>query len=70
MACEICGRGNCTRSFHSLEEQREFDDAADSVKDRMRDYLIRQVDRLSYFSNEEEDYLVRISDVIDLINDY
>jgi hypothetical protein len=25
MACEICGRGSCTRSFHSLEEQEEFD---------------------------------------------
>jgi len=21
MSCEICGRGGCTRSFHSLEEQ-------------------------------------------------
>jgi len=25
MACEICGRSACTRSFHSLEEQEEFD---------------------------------------------
>lgn len=25
MACEICGRTSCTRSFHSLEEQEEFD---------------------------------------------
>ncbi len=25
MACEICGRGNCTRSFHSLEEQERHD---------------------------------------------
>ena len=23
--CEICGRGSCTRSFHSIEEQEEFD---------------------------------------------
>lgn len=26
MACEICGRNACTRSFHSLDEQDEFDD--------------------------------------------
>ena len=25
MACEICGRCSCTRCFHSLEEQEEFD---------------------------------------------
>ena len=25
MGCEICGRSDCTRSFHSLEEQEEFD---------------------------------------------
>jgi hypothetical protein len=25
MACEICGRCSCTRCFHSLEEQDEFD---------------------------------------------
>jgi len=25
MSCEICGRGSCTRSFHSLSEQEEFD---------------------------------------------
>lgn len=27
MSCFICGRGNCTPSFHSLEEQSFFDDA-------------------------------------------
>jgi len=25
MACEICGRSSCTRCFHSLSEQEEFD---------------------------------------------
>ncbi len=25
MACEICGKTVCTRCFHSLEEQEEFD---------------------------------------------
>ncbi len=25
MSCEICRRGACTRSFHSIEEQEEFD---------------------------------------------
>jgi len=25
MACEICKRGACTRSFHSLQDQDDFD---------------------------------------------
>ena len=36
MGCEICGRGNCCRSFHSLEEQSQFDDIADGIKDRAK----------------------------------
>lgn len=27
MSCVICGRGNCTMSFHSLEEQSYFEEA-------------------------------------------
>ena len=25
MGCKICGRSSCTESFHSLEEQEEFE---------------------------------------------
>ena len=25
MACEICNRSSCTRSFHLLESQEDFD---------------------------------------------
>lgn len=27
MTCQICGRGACTRSFHSFEDQDKFDEA-------------------------------------------
>lgn len=27
MACFICGRNNCTPSFHSIEEQKAFEPA-------------------------------------------
>ena len=33
MACEICGRSSCTRSFHSLEAQREFDERQEMSSD-------------------------------------
>lgn len=68
MECEICGRGACTRSFHSLEEQEEFDrvNKTDEIKERLRNIIERQVNRLKgdYI---EDDYYVKLSDVIDVI---
>ena len=68
MGCEICGRGACTRSFHALEEQEEFDrvNKTDEIKERLRNIIERQVNRLKgdYI---EDDYYVKLSDVIDVI---
>lgn len=69
MSCEICGKSSCTRSFHSLESQEEFDDVADKVKDRMREYLLRQVNRLEYIESDDEIY-VKLSDVVEKIEEY
>ena len=68
MGCEICGRGACTRSFHSLEEQEGFDreNKTDEIKERIRNIIEKQVNRLKgdYI---EDDYYVKLSDVIDVI---
>lgn len=68
MGCEICGRGACTRSFHSLEEKEEFDrvNKTDEIKERLRSIIERQVNRLKgeYI---EDDYYVKLSDVIDVV---
>ena len=68
MGCEICGRGACTRSFHSLEEQEEFDriNKTDEIKERLKNIIERQVNRLKgdYI---DDDYYVKLSDVIDVI---
>lgn len=74
MNCEICGRNSCTASFHSIEEQQNFDEVADKIKDRMRDALVYKVNRLKAISNygdndDNEDY-VKLSDVISIIEDY
>ena len=70
MACEICGRNSCTRSFHALDEQKEFDGVADNVKERMKELLKRQVDRLTVFDCDENRNLVDLADVIDVIDSY
>lgn len=44
MSCEICGRGSCTRSFHSLEAQEEYDERQ-SMPDDV-DELRREVQEL------------------------
>jgi len=70
MGCEICGRSNCTRIFHSLEEQSEFDrdNKTDEIKDRLRNIISRGVNRLrgEYVGDE---YYVNLSDVVNVIND-
>lgn len=68
--CEICGRLNCTRSFHSLEEQREFDNTADDIKDRMRQVLIDRVKRLLDRGTDDSEVLVSLKEVIEIIQDY
>jgi len=69
MSCEICGRNNCTASFHSLEEQSNFNDLADEIKDRAIRILNKRVDKLDgcYIG---DDYYVKLKDVQDTISDY
>ena len=73
MSCEICGRNNCTRSFHSLEEQEEYDykrgDRIEDAKDKIKRVLIARADGL-YWIEHEDEYWVRLDDVIDMIDDY
>lgn len=59
MPCEICGRNSCTKSFHSIEEQRDFDDVADKIKDNMKAAIVQKIIRLKYYESEETNYLLR-----------
>lgn len=68
MACEICGRYSCTKSFHSLEEQNNFDDMADKVKESIRNYLLKYINRIDYIEIEDKIY-IDIEKVEELVND-
>jgi hypothetical protein len=70
MSCEICGRSSCTRSFHSLESQNEFDNIADAVKDRMRTHLLRAVGWIKDSIEVEGKEYVLLSDVESIIDGY
>jgi len=70
MSCEICGRSTCTRSFHSLEAQREFDDIAEKVKDRMKYILLRKINKLVFIRTEKEEIYVKLDDVEQIIDNY
>lgn len=48
MSCEICGKGSCTSSFHSIEDQESFDNVADKVKDRLKEQISSKLNRLNY----------------------
>ena len=70
MSCEICGRGNCTRSFHSLEEQNDYDDVADTIKERMRNHLLYKVSRIKDVQNIDGKDYIQLDEVNDIINYY
>jgi len=70
MGCEICGRGNCTRSYHSIEEQNEHDSVADNIKEYVQRELLRKLDRFTTYESEETtDLLVSLDEVRSIIND-
>lgn len=70
MSCEICGRGNCTRAFHSLDEQNDYDNVTDNTKEYIQRTLLKKLDRITtYESEERNDLLVSIDEVKSIIND-
>lgn len=48
MSCDICGRGSCCNSFHSLEEQERYEkviaafDRARELRDEVRHAIIEE----------------------------
>lgn len=70
MACEICGRNSCTRSFHSIDEQNDFDKEADKVKERMKEYLMREIHKLKDYGSDPDRYLIDFNEVESIINGY
>ena len=71
MSCEICGRGGCTKSFHSFDEQSEYDEVADKVKDRVIKAISDGINRLSgdwIEMDGVEKYFVDLDDVNKVID--
>jgi hypothetical protein len=77
MGCEICGRNNCTRTFHSIEEREEFDriNKTDQIKDRLKRIIRDRVYRIKSIGNYDNngdsdgyDY-IKVSDVINVIDE-
>ena len=68
MGCEICGRNNCCKSFHSLEEQQNFDNVADTIKDRCREMIKRKVERVNSFYDNHDNVVVMFDEVIQAID--
>ena len=70
MGCEICGRSSCTKSFHSLDEQDNFDNVADEIKERAKRIISNKVNHLTGNYDENDVYWVRLDEVISAIEDY
>lgn len=71
MSCEICGRGACMKSFHSLEEQENYDSVADDIKDRCINGIANAVDSIEgEWSECGTKYLLDHEQVMAVIRDY
>ena len=72
MGCELCGRSSCTRSFHSLEEQDEFDrvNKTDEIKDRLKRIINYKLNRIKgQYIEEDGEYYIKLQDAIDAVDD-
>ena len=66
MACEICGRSNCCRSFHTLEEQKRFDDTVAPYKEHIESEISSGLKGLEEYYKEDikdDEQYVKLSDV-------
>lgn len=55
--CDICGRGSCTESFHSIEEQDRYSDviaAFDAARD-LRDKVRAEIEAEETDSDDDDD---------------
>jgi len=52
MACDICGRGACCNSFHSLEEQKQYEKVIE-LFDKAREERIKLQTELSQSIEED-----------------
>ena len=69
MSCKICGRGNCSESFHSIREQDEYDEVAGKILERMKEVVKRRLDMLDYEVINDEAY-INLESACDIIEDY
>jgi hypothetical protein len=69
MSCEVCGRGACVPSFHSIDEQQSFDEVADLVKDRAKECISHRINRLDTEWVDNECY-VKLEDALGVVDDY
>lgn len=68
MACEICGRGNCTSMFHSLEEQQIFEDTTSAFKETLLNKIEARVNKLRG-EHIDDNYYILLDDVLQIISD-
>lgn len=65
--CEICGRGNCSKNFHSIKEQNKFDEISNRIKNRTKAYVINSLNKQKKENINKIKY-IKLDDIIDIIN--
>ncbi len=69
MTCEICGMNSCTRSFHSLEDQENYDSIADKIKEELANNIKSKINSLPDKGEPDGDYLISQDAALDAVDD-
>lgn len=70
MSCKICGRYSCTESFHSIEEQNEFEKYGNELDRYSRRDLIELLKEVDLLKGENEILREIVSEYKYLVKDF
>lgn len=69
MSCKICGRNNCTTTFHTCEEQTAFDISEEITISRVKNQLIKGIQRLKDCVEQDGKQYINYDDVEKIISE-
>ena len=69
MSCNICGRNNCTQTFHTCEEQTAFDISEEKTISRIKKQLIKKIQILTDCFEQDNKQYINYEDVEKIISE-
>lgn len=69
MGCKICGRNNCTESFHSIEDQEKVGIYEDMSSDQLIHECITKDDEIDYLNSRAQKLAEALEELADVASE-